>query len=140
MVIRRMQAFEDMIAGLQQRAGETGELPAISLTPAGEPGGESITVRFDEGGNPDVSYQRGNVVLHGDEALVVGEDGSQQLFLFDSSGRVAGSLFVADDGEERAVDDAVSRQNLCAVESARMCYEEALAHPERFTVVKPFEE
>lgn len=140
MVIRHVQALEDMIAGLQRRAEEEGELPAVCLTSAAEDDSEAITVCLTEEGMADVSYARGNVVLHGEsEALVLCPDGSQQLFTFDpSSGKFTGSLFVANDGEERLVDEAVSEQNRRAVEGAWVCFEEALAHLERFRI-KPFE-
>lgn len=69
---------------------------------------------------PDgVSYSAGNVVLRGDEALVMCAEG-HQLFRFDDGGRVVASLFVdgAGDLTERGLDDPLSRQNLRAVEEA----------------------
>lgn len=146
MVIRsRRDLFEDMVARLQQqqRTEEGGslsgdDLPAVRLEAPEGPDGDSVTVRFG-GDGVDVTLTRGNVVLHGDdEALVVGPDG-HHLFKFDPSGNVVGSLFVANDGEEGIVDEAARRQDLLAVESARIYWDEALAHLDRFEVKKLFD-
>jgi len=105
-----------------------------------EDGDSSISVT-----SSGVSFQTGDVILHGaDEALVTfGE--KQQHFLFGKDGAVVRSFFVSREGDLSNADigDPVSQQNLKSVERARILSAQAFAkledHPEGFTVNGLFE-
>lgn len=97
-------------------------------------GNESISLSPD--GDP--SYTVGNVVLHGDEALVLDEEGSKLFRLRD--GKIVGGLFVDTSGAERELAAEEAAKSAPVVESAMGLFKNALEHPQEFEVKDLFEE
>ncbi len=97
-------------------------------------GDESISLAPD--GDP--SYAVGNVVLHGDEVLVVDEEGSKLFNLRD--GKIVGGLFVDESGTEKEMTAEEAAKIAPMVESAMNLFRNALENPQEFEVKGILEE